>query len=111
VSESPDENAFDLDRIAMLKSELLRYNRMNLREVPIVKDGRRVSIPDLVLDEWEHTGLNNTDIVEFWEPGRATLFDTPDPGSCLVSCMSQSAIGVVEYVIRHPMTGDSDGDG
>lgn len=63
-----DRPVFDIDRILELREELRRFNRMNLRAAEVVYRGEPLTIPPAVLDAWAFTGLNNTDIVDYWSP-------------------------------------------
>ena len=63
--EPKHPEVFDVDHIVRLKSELQRYNKMNLREATFLKGGVPVEIPVELIDEFEFTGLNNADLVDF----------------------------------------------
>ncbi len=66
-------NTFDADRVAYLKAELRKYNQMDLRTANVVRGGKSVSIPEQVMREWEFVGLNNTDLIDFWDFNSAEL--------------------------------------
>lgn len=66
-------NTINFDRIALLKAELKAYNALDLCTAPIVLGGETVTIPLTVIEEWRYTGLNNTDLMEFWDGTSDTL--------------------------------------
>ena len=59
----------DVERVHALKEELAVINRTPLEEIEVYEDGKRVDIPQDVIDDWKFIGLNNSDFVnmEFWK--------------------------------------------
>ena len=60
-------NTINFDRIALWKAEMKAYNALDLRTAHIVLGGETVAIPPTVIEEWRFMGLNNTDLMEFWD--------------------------------------------
>ena len=66
-------NTINFDRVALLKAELKAYNALDLRTAHSVLGGETVAIPPTVIEEWRFMGLNNTDLMEFWDGTSDTL--------------------------------------
>ena len=66
-------NTINFDRVALWKAEMTAYNALDLRAAHIVLGGETVAIPASVVDEWRYMGLNNTDLMEFWDGTSDTL--------------------------------------
>ncbi len=68
-------NTINFDRVALWKAERKAYNALNLRTAHIVLGGETVTIPPNVIEEWRFMGLNNTDLMEFWDGTSDRLHD------------------------------------
>ena len=68
-------NTVNFDRVALWKAEMKAYNALNLRTAHIVLGGETVAIPPTVIEEWRFMGLNNVDLMEFWDGSSDRLGD------------------------------------
>jgi hypothetical protein len=66
-------NTINFDRVALWKAEMKAYNALDLCTAHSVLGGETVAIPASVIEEWRYTGLNNTDLMEFWDGTSDTL--------------------------------------
>ena len=53
----------NIERIIELKAELVEINLMLLCDIDFYKGGKKISIPNDILDKWQYIGLNNTDFI------------------------------------------------
>lgn len=65
----PAVEVFDFDKIEEFKAGLAFFNRMDLKKVRFVRGCKIVDVPESVLEDFEYTGLNNTDLGVFFNPG------------------------------------------
>ena len=53
----------DYEDVWQMLEERSAFNRPEFRDIEFYKDGKRVEIPEAVIDKWEFMGLNNVDFV------------------------------------------------
>lgn len=53
----------DIERAKAIQKERMEINSVELEELEIYKNGKRVSIDDGVIEEFKFTGLNNMDFI------------------------------------------------
>lgn len=96
-------NTINFDRVALWKAEMKAYNALNLRAAHIVLGGETVAIPPTVIEEWRYMGLNNTDLMDFWDGSSDTLrlyewAAEQQPETPLVGTINANEVTIVDTI-------------
>ena len=59
----------DIDELIRVKTYLSEINRVDLSEIVWVKNGVKIDIKSEWIDEFQYTGLNNTDFISIYNDG------------------------------------------
>jgi hypothetical protein len=53
----------DVEYVRKLQEERMKINRMNFKDIEWYENGKKVEVSPQIIDDFEFTGLNNTDFI------------------------------------------------